>query len=33
MKKIVFLVAALVLSVTAMAQVQDAYPSYVQVTG
>ena len=33
MKKIMFLVAALVLSVTAMAQVQDAYPSYVQVTG
>ena len=33
MKKIVFFVAALVVSVTAMAQVQEAYPSYVQVEG
>lgn len=33
MKKIMFLVAALVLSVAAMAQVQEAYPSYVQVEG
>ena len=33
MKKIVFLVTALVLSVTVMAQVQEAYPSYVQVEG
>ena len=33
MRKLVFLAAALAMTLTAAAQTQEAYPSYIQVNG